>query len=61
MKTYTTSQVLDSLVDPSMDIDNEGQLIIYTGFYRWKDGTIRDEPEPEYTSIDVAIEEASKP
>jgi hypothetical protein len=25
--------------------DNDGQVIIYTGYYSWSDGTIRDYPE----------------
>jgi hypothetical protein len=25
--------------------DGLGQIVLYTGLFRWKDGTVRDEPE----------------
>ncbi len=53
MRIFTNAEVQDALyeqvsgVSPcEMDVDNEGQLIIYTGIYRWEDGTYRDEEEP---------------
>lgn len=27
--------------------DNEGQILLYTSIWRWSDGTLRDDPEPE--------------
>ncbi len=27
--------------------DNQGQIILYTGFFCWKDGTVRNYQEPE--------------
>lgn len=43
-------QVIESIVDGSADMqtDNEGQILIYTGMYRQKDGTISDSPDPSY-------------
>lgn len=40
-------RVVDSLgdSDPDFETDNEGQIIIYTGMYKWEDDTIHDEPE----------------
>lgn len=40
----------DSIVGTSgnlddLETDNEGQLIIYTSIYRWKDGTYHSEAE----------------
>lgn len=29
------------------ETDNQGQLIIYTGWFRWQDGSIRSSPEEE--------------
>jgi hypothetical protein len=52
MATFTVAEVQDAIIEGAsgvapceMDVDNEGQLIIYTGIYRWSDGTYRDEPE----------------
>lgn len=49
MKTYSQEYV-DKLIESlsgmmSQGEDNEGQLIIYTNIYSWKDGTYHDEPE----------------
>lgn len=50
-KTYTETEVIDNLGfapdDAQMGTDNDGQIVLYTGYYRWNDGTIRDEKEPE--------------
>lgn len=28
--------------------DNSGQIVIYSGYWTWGDGTIRDIPDPSY-------------
>lgn len=35
----------NSLLTSSTEKDNEGQLIIYTGYYLWSDGSVHEEPE----------------
>jgi hypothetical protein len=49
MSTMTPTEVHDAIVDSVSDchpdnelVDNEGQIVIYTGIYRWKDGTYHD-------------------
>lgn len=32
--------------------DNDGQLVIYTGLYRWADGTVREEEDPKAAAED---------
>jgi hypothetical protein len=53
MQTFTKEEVHDDIVDGVSDFhpdnhatDNQGQLIIYTGIYRWADGSYHDEPDP---------------
>jgi hypothetical protein len=52
MKIYTNDEVngmLDcNLPGSSLEYDNHGQMIIYTGLFRWLDGSIRDVEDPEY-------------
>lgn len=35
----------NSVLTSATEQDNEGQLIIYTGYYLWGDGTVHEEPE----------------
>lgn len=51
MKIYTKGEVAEELSrceQSDCETDNAGQLIHYTGLYKWKDGTIRDESDPDY-------------
>jgi len=52
VRTFTREEVYDmtNLKAPGGDVqsDNAGQLVIYTGIYRWMDGTYRDQPDPDY-------------
>ena len=51
MKTYTAAEVdekLDfccGLPAGTVEHDERGQLIIYTGIYQWDDQTFHDEPQ----------------
>lgn len=53
MRTFTIHEVADDILEgatdchpDSLETDNDGQLIIYTGIWRWKNGSYHDEPEP---------------
>jgi hypothetical protein len=41
MKTGPIERGLDE------DVDNDGQIVFYSGLYRWNDGTIHEVPESD--------------
>lgn len=49
MKTYTKEQLAERFkfpVDATVEKDEKGQLIVYTGVYEWdSDGSFHDYPE----------------
>jgi hypothetical protein len=52
MSVLDTAGVMDIIVDgvlvrhpDDLEVDNEGQVIVYTGIYRWKDGSYHSEAE----------------
>lgn len=55
MRTFNVPEAQEVIIDMTngidpreMEVDNHGQLLIYTGLFRWEDGTYRDEPDPDY-------------
>jgi len=48
MHTFTEAQV-DQMLNclGVLEHDNHGQLVIYTGIFRWHDGTFHDSVDPE--------------
>jgi len=38
----------------SQDVDDGGQIVIYTGYYKWNDGTIHKEPEIPDALVETA-------
>lgn len=58
MNIITESEYVDELVNGAKcgtldeQTDNHGQVIIYTGFFQWSDGSIRREMEPNHQDVD---------
>ncbi len=47
MQTFTEEQVDQMLkCSGTLEHDNHGQLLIYTGVFQWADGSYHDEPDP---------------
>ena len=47
MRTLTEQDAVDSaLKDDLTTLDNDGQIVIYTGVFRWGDGSLHDEADP---------------
>lgn len=48
MKIFTKEEVdaCTCSYNGELEHDEQGQLIVYTGIYQWKDGSCRDQPEP---------------
>lgn len=53
MKTYDKQSAKNNIIGMvrqgnvlDLEIDNEGQLIVHTGIYKWADETLHDEAEP---------------
>jgi len=58
MTTYTDEEFQTHLItsivqgDADEQTDSKGQILIHTGIYEWNDGTLRDEPDPEFYMLD---------
>ena len=58
MKTFTAEEV-EKFTSPeltadgaALEEDEHGQQIIYTGVFRWLDGTFRDKKDPSFDDGD---------
>jgi hypothetical protein len=49
MQTYTEEQVMQATNVPggTLEHDNQGQLIVYTGIFEWNDGSYHDSVDPD--------------
>lgn len=53
MAKFTKEEMLEQLREQADDgaltteTDNDGQIVVYTGFYKWENGEIHDEQEDD--------------
>ena len=47
MQTFTEEQV-DKMLSclGTLEHDNQGQIVIYTGVFQWRDGSFHDQEDP---------------
>lgn len=51
------SAMLTKVMSHGYELDNEGQIVIYTGWYEHSDGTLSTEPEDGYDDEDEDLDE----
>ena len=50
IKTYTEQDMLNHKLSDCQRFDDfQGQIVAYTNLWRWKDGSIRSQPDPSWT------------
>lgn len=50
---------VNNLFHPDYDSDNDGQLVFYTGFYEWRNGTTQDKMEETINESITQLEHAA--
>ena len=51
---------LAAVSDMSQETDDQGQIVLYTGMFKWADGTVRDAAEPTPGNLDFSTEEVEE-
>lgn len=60
MKTFTESEVIATTIGSTVEHDNQGQIVLYTGIFAWQDGSFHDEPDPSLLEDEGNSESAIK-